>query len=817
MNEPKLAKWLRWMIYATALIPLVIFAQFMSPFHVGKVLVFRTLIEIMLVLYVLLVWRDPSYLPKRHPILLAVFAFGLIFTITTITSVAPIQSWWGTLERMGGLFSFWHYIFFLTMMVSVLRTREHWQTLIDLTVCVAVVSALYGFLQKTHWTTIIGADGRTRPFGTIGNAALFAGYELLVLFFGVTVLLGRRLQNIVTSNNGWSLVWWGIGASVALALLSHIFIWLSATWVVPLGVTMLGIYRIFASSAYGRILFYRVALGIMLLAIIITAVRGSLLGIAIGGVVLLLAASTVGRSHKAKIFLLTLVAGLGVFVIGSLLFHNSKFIQSSSYLNRITDFSPATYTVQTRLWTWASGLQGWKETPKTILLGWGPENFNVPFGKHFNPNHFKGPGAETYFDRAHNMFIEVLVTMGIVGEIAYLAIFVALFFTFAKLMHGNRDQKALAIGGLALAIAYMVHNSFIFDTSANFVVFFVILGFFISEDQPATEILRAPVRRIQEKQFSTTQKISATVMILAMATMIFRFSIQSARANFISTRAIIAEWQNDWPKAISRYHQAIALTAPGHYEIRQRFAQYLLDVYSANPSKLPTGFVEEVQRAILALKQNQQENKSDYLPLLYLTRLYATLGKIDSAGSANATALDYANQALKLSPTFVRTYYEIAFVYNTMHDYDSAMLNFKKAAELNPDVALTWWYLATIKSQQASNTNSNEMRREALDYAKIAIEKGYGSSEEESLRIIDIAIKLNDIQSVVDAAKRLITINPNKITYWETLIAAQVRIGQNKEAIETIRAGLANPIVGADADFRAKAANQLEALGATSN
>ena len=97
MTEPTLAKWLRWLVYASTLIPLVIFAQYISPFHFGKVVILRSIVQAMVALWLLLIWRHPEYRPKAHPITWAFLAFTLAFTLTSITSVAWLQSWWGTL------------------------------------------------------------------------------------------------------------------------------------------------------------------------------------------------------------------------------------------------------------------------------------------------------------------------------------------------------------------------------------------------------------------------------------------------------------------------------------------------------------------------------------------------------------------------------------------------------------------------------------------------------------------------------------------------------------------------------------------------
>src|SRR3989338_7555313 len=116
VQEPNLVQFLRFCLYLTAFVPLVIFKDFISPFHFGKVLVFRSLVEIMGVAY-------------------------LIFVFIILTSV--------------------------------FTKKEHWQKLFNLTIFAGVLSAFYGFGQKMNIGFILGSGGRERIFGTIGNPALF--------------------------------------------------------------------------------------------------------------------------------------------------------------------------------------------------------------------------------------------------------------------------------------------------------------------------------------------------------------------------------------------------------------------------------------------------------------------------------------------------------------------------------------------------------------------------------------------------------------------------------------------------------------------
>ncbi|MEK6878310.1 MAG: hypothetical protein AABY22_01810, partial [Nanoarchaeota archaeon] len=123
-QEPNLVKFLRFGIYLTAFVPLIIFKDFISPFHFGKVVVFRSLIEILATAYLILVLKDRSYLPRKDKVFWSLFLFTLAFSLTTITSVLQYPSFWGSLERMGGLWTFWHYFVFFIILISVFTKKE---------------------------------------------------------------------------------------------------------------------------------------------------------------------------------------------------------------------------------------------------------------------------------------------------------------------------------------------------------------------------------------------------------------------------------------------------------------------------------------------------------------------------------------------------------------------------------------------------------------------------------------------------------------------------------------------------------------------
>lgn len=719
-KESNLAKFLRFGIYLTAFVPLIIFKDFISPFHFGKVIVFRGLIEILGVAYLILILKDRSYLPRRDKIFWAFFLFVLAFSLTTLTSVLRYPSFWGSLERMGGLWTFWHYFVFFIILTSVFTKKEHWQRLFDLTIFVGVLSAFYGFGQKTDIDFFVGSGGRERIFGTIGNPALFAGYQLFSVFLSLIMYFNpKNNQNRKT-----------------LYLLAFI-----------------------ATST----------------ATLMTAVRGSVLGYAIGLTVFAFLWMRYKPSRVGKLAFKTLVSLAVLFFVFSLLFSDSPLVKNSKYLSRITNLSLTAVTVQTRFWAWQAGIKGWSESPKTILLGWGPENFNIPFSKNFNPKFFVGSGSETLFDRAHNMFVEILVTMGIIGFLAYINIFIALFSCLRKLLkHSN--FSSYAIGLIPLFVAYMIHNSFIFDTSANFIAFFTVMGFvsYLNLDKKEEINLTQSIRI--SKSLISTLTIILSISVLAL---IYKTNILPAKANYATTRAIVRGWAGNFNGALSKYKEALSYDVPGKYEYRHRFAQYL--VGAGGPSVKEKSVREAYDYALTEVDKNIEENPIDNLPYLYGSRLNIFLGKDDPKSQYNDKALVYSMKALELSPTFIRTYYEIAQAYLNKKNFSKAIEFFQKAVELNPETGISHWYLGAAKIESGDQSGIKDLEKALVGEYK------YSPSEQDYVRLLNIYIKNKDFVRIAFIYEKLIGKNPRNPQYYASLATAYANLGKIDAAVEMAR------------------------------
>ena len=120
-----------------------------------------------------------------------------------------------------------------------------------------------------------------------------------------------------------------------------------------------------------------------------------------------------------------------------------------------------------------TGFEGWQDKP---FLGWGRNNFDIPFNKYINLDIYQGFGSRMWFDKAHNQYVDYLVEGGIVGLLAYLMFLALPFFYLKKIKlekYSSQIRWLLGMGLLANAI-FLFFN---FDTVVSWLIYFIYLAF----------------------------------------------------------------------------------------------------------------------------------------------------------------------------------------------------------------------------------------------------------------------------------------------------------------------------------------------------
>lgn len=472
-----LLKLSKFFVHTSVLSVLIVLTSTFFPFIGGKTYFFRTAIQLALVFFVIWwgfeagtgeVWERCKNM-FRKPLFAAVSGFSLIFLLASLFAFDSHAAFWSNYERGEGGFMMLHYYALFFLLVFLFRERKDWKRLFWVSIAAAVFMILYGigaavFTWNSPTQNNNNAGYYSNPFSFVGpytpphaspeNIAKLSPTEL--------AKLPQKLQN--------NLTFWGrlfhterfqgsLGNPAYVApYLMFSFFYLLWLWFSEKGGSLA------KNFSYGVLGFFFIAF------FLLSKTRGAFVGLAVSIFVFLaILAFGYPKIRKWLVFLivsLTLIFGLLIY------YKNSDFVKKLP-ASRVLDIELSDKTFQTRLWTWNSAWQGFKERP---LLGWGPENFSGVFDKYFDTRHYiPGEQSETWFDYAHSIVFDYLVETGILGLLSFLAIFVIFYWEWVKRFKGGSPAlKALLA---ALPIGYLVQGLALFNVLAIYINIFLFMAF----------------------------------------------------------------------------------------------------------------------------------------------------------------------------------------------------------------------------------------------------------------------------------------------------------------------------------------------------
>lgn len=148
----------------------------------------------------------------------------------------------------------------------------------------------------------------------------------------------------------------------------------------------------------------------------------------------------------------------------------TAFIEGHPVREEIKSFHGMT----ARFVVWDIAWQGFKERP---LLGVGPENFRLVFEKRFDPRLKVMDEGDLWFDRAHNVVFDNLVSVGIIGTVSYFLMFLTTLSVFWREYFKDKDDIRASAAFTSLFAAHFVQNLTVFDTISSYMLIFVVFAF----------------------------------------------------------------------------------------------------------------------------------------------------------------------------------------------------------------------------------------------------------------------------------------------------------------------------------------------------
>lgn len=481
----------------TLLTPLFVSSSILFPYTAPKAFAFRILIEIAAVFYLyLLLKKSPLIVPPfikggRGGILtLAVLAFLLMAFLSAVFGVDFYLSFWGSLERMLGVWGMAHFIVFFVMLGNVFKTKSEWLKLLGVSVAVSSLVAFLAILQKFFDIGLL-MPKTDRVFATLGNAAFLAGYLIFNFFFALYLaFLQAKNKN----------------------------------------------KAIFAVLVF--------CLAIIFSAIFLTGTRGAFLGLAAGLIFFALAFGFFNPLRKSRKYFLAAAALIFVFAFLIFFFRHSAFIKENFVLSRLASFSLQETTAKNRLILWQSAWSAWQERP---MLGWGQENYEAAINKYFDS---RLNLYEAWYDRAHNFIFDYGVAGGWLGLAAYLAVIFLPFYYFLKIIKKqNQENFAFVVLFGSLLFAYLGQNFFVFDSFVSYLMLFFALAFinFVYRSDngfPLQESQQNKPAKIKTTPLNFGKKLVFFAVIITAAILFHRSNIKPILASFKTNQILSSDPQN---------------------------------------------------------------------------------------------------------------------------------------------------------------------------------------------------------------------------------------------------------------------------------
>jgi O-antigen ligase len=400
-------------IFLTLLVPAFVDPGLFYPFFSSKVLLFQGSVLLCFASWSLLSVFEPEYRPKVKLVSLAVLGNLVILSLSVAFSPDPHNGVWSSYERMSGLVLHAHLAAFFFVLASFLRREVDWHRLFLLSATVASCISLIGILDHHGALDVIGVleslhlipgdfTRISRSGSLLGNTSFLGTYLQINAFFSVFLVLSTSGKKR-----------WFVGLLLA---------------VISCGILL---------NPGGRAMKASFLLGLCGIAVFLILFRAK-------------------SPRVRKIAFSTLLAATPIVLLCGILlsFHAETLLSGAMEVRGVEE----------RVLLWTAATAGFFDRP---VLGWGLENFDLMLYQHFDPAILVGPGRKIsppWFDRAHNVVLDTLISAGAAGLIAYLLMMTASVFALGK---AARQSPSTGVKGFvvftALFLSHFVQNLTVFD------------------------------------------------------------------------------------------------------------------------------------------------------------------------------------------------------------------------------------------------------------------------------------------------------------------------------------------------------------------
>jgi len=485
------------------------------------------------------------------------------------------------------------------------------------------------------------------------------------------------------------------------------------------------------------------------------------IGAFIGGIALLLflyfaLRLLISGGAKAKKIV---VASIIVLVLAA-----AAIVQTSFFKNKINEISQSS-SWQARQIVWTMSYKMWQERP---WFGWGEDNFSNPFTKYYEPA--LPLTNDMWYDRAHNIVLDVMVSSGIVGLVSYLSIFVISVITLLKLSFRLADKKDLIIpaGMIALLAVYFFQNLWVFDMVASYMMFFMTLSFvyFLTKE-----------KKEEAEETSPAKRPYAFIPVLLIALTLVGIYFGNIKPALASSYIIKAKYSS-LEESIKIFEKSVEASPVALSEGAEQFTTSLSEmVFDQDVDKnvLLQGFysAEEIMKKALLASPNNFRLK------LILGKFYNSFSNVGNTQQMLDLAREALEEARDMSPKNQQVYWELSQNELYRGNKDKSVEYMQKAIDLEPKFSVSYWYMSLIYRVMGDY-------EEAWEYMQEAREKGYkwNNSLSDLTKVISVNQMLENHEELIYMYDAALKMDPKNAKLAGGMAVSLANLGATKEAVE---------------------------------
>ena len=624
------------LLLASLLVPVIVGSGFFFPYVVPRNLFFRAVVELGITTLVLALCFGRNTLDLHdEPIFWSLVMFLTAATLSAFFSPASTHSFFGDFERMGGVWAWLHLVLFF-LLLRTLRD-ENWGWILNAALAVSLFVSVSAIGQHSDVVSAAAAfDGVIGPSeSTFGNSGLLAAYLLM---------------------------------NIAIA-------------------------GYLATSGVNYRLLYLSAAGVNLLALVYAENRSAVIGLLLGAIVGGVTFATLSVRSRKK-WIASLVAGtladlITAISVGIRAFPTSVATQHvPTVLQRLASTNPAG-SDESRTMQWRAAIGGFRDRP---LLGYGLENHNLVWSAHFDPGIYK---IDTdIYDRTHNQFLEMLATTGLVGAIAFLAIWFAIGMTLVRAFRAGRLSASAVAVLTGLQVAYATYLFFWFVDLNSTMLWILIAALIASRGTVGSVVLETTGR---DTEVPASKPVLALASILVLAAVLYGEGYTPLRANRALAR--IDSPGESVSQTLSEFDLLSRTSARQTAHTPMVMAQFMgslrtrLSYLGADPGRrriLDRAFAE----AFAAFAREIHRDTLNDRLYHHEGGLLVEAAQYYQSPSYQQQAIDAFHKAIDLSPRRIEQRLSLASLYAGAHDYERALVVLNDAVKTDPQLGEPRYQLA---------------------------------------------------------------------------------------------------------------------------